>query len=166
MTLFMPLNLNRKIIDWEQLDSWRKNARRQGMLVTVTNGCFDLLHVGHVQYLEAAKNLGGLLLVGLNSDESVRRLKGENRPINNEADRGVVIAALESVDAVCVFNDQRATALLQAVQPDIWVKGGDYTLESLDQTERQVVESGGGKIIILPLTKDKSTTLTLKKIAQ
>lgn len=159
------LNLKRKIIDWQQLDSWRQDARRRGVLVTVTNGCFDLLHVGHVQYLEAAKNLGGLLLVGLNSDESVRRLKGEHRPINNESDRAAVVAALESVDAVCVFNDLRATALLQMAQPDIWVKGGDYSLESLDPTERKVVADGGGKIVILPLTKDKSTTLTLKKIA-
>lgn len=130
----------------------------------VTNGCFDLLHLGHVTYLEKARNLGDLLLVGVNSDAAVRGLKGEGRPVNDENDRAAVLAALESVDAICIFPDVRATQFLAAAQPDIYVKGGDYTLETLDQTERRVVEQGGGKIELIPFVPGKSTTRILQKL--
>ena len=132
----------------------------------VTNGCFDLLHPGHVFYLESARNLGDALLIGLNGDASVRKLKGEGRPINNEEDRGYVLAALESVSGVCVFEDPTATRFLDRAEPDIYVKGGDYTVDTLNQEERRTVERHGGKIAIIPFTPGKSTTGLLKKIAQ
>ena len=100
----------------------------------MTNGCFDLLHLGHVTYLETARNLGDALLVGVNSDAAVRGLKGEGSPLNNESDRAAVIAALRAVNYVCIFPDVRATEFLAAAKPDIYVKGGDYTLDTLEQT--------------------------------
>ena len=140
--------------------------RRQGKRLVVTNGCFDLLHVGHVTYLEAARNQGDSLLVGLNGDESVGELKGPDRPLNGQNDRAAVLAALESVDGVCIFPERMATHFLTAAQPDVYVKGGDYTLETLNQEERRAVEQAGGKIVIIRLVPGKSTTALLKKIAQ
>lgn len=154
-----------KIVAWEELPNWRAALRAQGRRLVVTNGGFDLLHVGHVTYLEQARNLGDALLVGLNSDASLRQLKGPTRPVNPAADRATVLAALESVSAVCVFEDKRATRFLELAQPDIYVKGGDYTLETLDPDERRIVEQAGGKIVLLPFVPDKSTSATLKKIS-
>jgi len=102
--------------------------REQGKKLVVTNGCFDLLHLGHVTYLENGRNLGDALLVGLNADASVQQLKGEGRPINTESDLAAVLAALQSVDGVCIFSDKTATRFLSVAQPDIYLKGGDYTL--------------------------------------
>lgn len=133
--------------------------------MVVTNGGFDLLHVGHVAYLEQARQLGDVLLVGLNSDASVRALKGPERPINPEVDRATVLAALESVSAVCIFTDPRATRFLELAQPDIYVKGGDYTLETLDPDERRVVEQVGGEIVFIPFVPGKSTTALVRKIS-
>ena len=155
-----------KLVAWENLPQWRERIRAQGKQLVVTNGCFDLLHAGHVTYLESARQAGDLLLIGLNSDQSVRELKGPHRPINNEADRATVIAALASVDAVCIFADKSATQFLSVAQPDIYVKGGDYTLETLNQEERRLVESGGGRILILPMVPGKSSTALLEKIAR
>lgn len=123
-----------------------------------TNGCFDLLHVGHVRYLAAARHLGDLLVVGLNSDDSVRELKGRNRPINMQADRAEVLAALEAVDHVIVFEEKRVTELLEDLRPDIYTKGGNYTRESLDPGERRLLDALGTRIEILPLVEGKSTT--------
>jgi rfaE bifunctional protein nucleotidyltransferase chain/domain len=155
-----------KIVSWEKLPAWRETCRARTRRVVVTNGCFDLLHRGHVTYLEAARALGDLLLVGLNSDDSVRELKGPARPVNSEEDRAFVLAALACVDAVCVFRERAATRFLAAAQPDVYVKGGDYTLDTLNQEERRIVESGGGRIAILPLVPGKSTTALLEKIAR
>jgi rfaE bifunctional protein nucleotidyltransferase chain/domain len=132
----------------------------------VTNGCFDLLHAGHVRYLENARNHGDVLLVGLNSDASVRELKGPSRPVNNQEDRALVVAALESVDRVCIFQDREATRFLAESQPDIYIKGGDYTLETLNQDERKTVERAGGKIVIVPVVPGKSTTALLERLAK
>jgi len=134
--------------------------------LVVTNGCFDVLHLGHVTYLEAARNLGDALLVGVNSDAAVRALKGASRPVNSENDRALVLAALGSVAGVCLFTEPTATQFLKIAQPDVYVKGGDYTLETLNQEERQAVERMGGEIVILPVVPGKSTTALLKKIAQ
>jgi D-glycero-beta-D-manno-heptose 1-phosphate adenylyltransferase len=123
-----------------------------------TNGCFDLLHLGHVRYLAAARGLGDLLVVGLNGDESVRELKGQNRPINSQADRAEILAALEAVDHVIVFEEKRVTELLKDLRPDIYAKGGDYTRESLDRGERRLLEALGTRIEIVPLVEGKSTT--------
>jgi len=137
-----------------------------GKRLVVTNGCFDLLHLGHVTYLENARNLGDALLIGLNSDEAVRGLKGPNRPVNSEQDRAAVLAALESVSGVCIFHETTATRFLQHAQPDIYVKGGDYTLNTINKQERRIIEGIGGKIEIISFVPGKSTTALLKKIAE
>ena len=162
----LAVNFRDKIIAWDKLPEWREALRTRGQKLVVTNGCFDLLHLGHVTYLESARNNGDALLIGLNSDEAVRQLKGPTRPINAEADRAGVLAALESVDGVCIFQEKRATRFLGHAQPDIYVKGGDYTLETLDQEERRTVEQAGGRIVIIPFVPGKSTTATLEKISK
>ena len=159
------MNFEVKIIAWAEMPAWRAKVCASGKRLVVTNGCFDLLHRGHVTYLQAARSQGDLLLVGLNSDESVRQLKGSGRPVNGEEDRAAVLAALESVDAVCIFADKTATRFIERAQPDIYVKGGDYTVETLNQEERSVVERGGGKIMVLPVVPGKSTTALLKKLS-
>lgn len=160
------VNLREKIVSWDDLPKWRAALRKSGRKLVVTNGCFDLLHAGHVTYLENARNLGDALLVGLNGDNAVRILKGAGRPINNEHDRATVLAALQSVDGVCIFAEPTATRFLAHAQPDIYVKGGDYTLDTLNQDERKTVEKAGGRIVIIPFVPGKSTTATLAKIAK
>jgi len=160
------MDFREKIIAWDQLPAWRAAVRAEGKKLVVTNGCFDILHVGHVSYLESARNLGDALLVGINGDASARQLKGKGRPVNPEADRAAVLAALASVDGVCIFADQSAKRFLSAAQPDIYVKGGDYTLDTLNQEERRVVEATGGRIVIFPLVPGRSTTALFKKISQ
>ena len=155
-----------KLVAWEHLPQWRAGVRAGGKRLVVTNGCFDLLHVGHIVYLETARAQGEVLLVGLNGDDSVRQLKGDGRPVNGEDDRAAVLAALESVSGVCIFAERRATRFLQAAQPDIYVKGGDYALDTLDPDERRAVEAAGGKIVIIPFVPGKSTTALLDKIAR
>lgn len=153
-----------KIISIQDLPAWRQRQRALGRTVVATNGCFDLLHVGHATYLEAARAQGDCLLVGVNSDASVRGLKGPSRPINGESDRAAVIAALGFVDAVCLFEEVSARAFLAVAQPDVWAKGADYSLETLNQDERRTVESAGGRIAFLELVPGRSTTNTLKKL--
>jgi D-glycero-beta-D-manno-heptose 1-phosphate adenylyltransferase len=160
------VNFRAKIIEWKDLPAWREALRRSGRKLVVTNGCFDILHLGHVTYLESARNRGDALLVGLNSDASTRELKGPSRPINPQDDRAAVLAALESVDGVCIFNEKRASNFLAHARPDIYVKGGDYTLETLDQEERRLVEQAGGRIVIVPLVPGKSTTKLLEVISR
>ena len=138
--------------------------REAGKRLVVTNGCFDLLHAGHVIYLEQAAALGDLLLVGCNGDESVRQLKGEGRPLNPEADRALVLSALESVGSVVVFPERRAEDFLRLAKPDVYVKGGDYTPETLDAGERVAVESGGGEVVIIPFVSGKSTTDIIQRM--
>jgi D-glycero-beta-D-manno-heptose 1-phosphate adenylyltransferase len=158
------VNFRDKVIPWEKLGEWRAAMRARNKKLVVTNGCFDLLHLGHVTYLESARNLGDALLVGVNSDAAVRQIKGPDRPVNNENDRAAVLAALESLDGVCLFTESTATRFLSLARPDIYVKGGDYTLETLNQEERQTVEAAGGKIVIIPFVPGKSTTALLERI--
>jgi rfaE bifunctional protein nucleotidyltransferase chain/domain len=153
-----------KIVDLAAWEDYRRWFRSQEWVVT--NGCFDILHAGHVAYLEKARSLGKYLAVGLNGDASVRALKGEGRPINTEQDRARVLAALECVDRVVIFPDPRATAFLEISRPHVYVKGGDYSVESLHPPEREAVEAAGGKIVILPLVEGHSTTETIKRIAR
>ena len=155
-----------KILTLEQLPKWREAMRAAGKRLVVTNGCFDLLHRGHVTYLESARNLGDALLLGLNADASVRELKGAQRPLNSEDDRASVIASLESVSGVCIFPERTAEKFLSLAQPDIYAKGGDYTIDSLNQDERRMVERFGGKVVILPVVPGKSTTALLEKISR
>ena len=160
------MNFRDKIITWEDLPAWRKQFRDTGKKLVATNGCFDILHLGHVTYLENARNFGDALLLGVNGDDAVRGLKGPGRPVNSETDRALVLAALQSVDGVCIFTDPTATKFLAAAQPDIYVKGGDYTLETLNQDERRAVESAGGKIVLVPFVPGKSTTGLLENISR
>jgi rfaE bifunctional protein nucleotidyltransferase chain/domain len=160
------MNFRDKIVPWDQLPEWRAAFRVNGKKLVVTNGCFDILHLGHVTYLESARRLGDALLVGVNGDAATRQLKGAGRPVNLETDRAAVLAALASLDGVCIFTEPTAVKFLAAARPDVYVKGGDYTLDTLNQTERQTVEQAGGKIMIIPLVAGKSTTALLEKISR
>lgn len=160
------MSFHDKIVPWDDLPEWRKQFRSSGKKLVVTNGCFDILHSGHVTCLEAARHLGDGLLVGVNGDEAARQLKGPNRPVNSQDDRAAVLAALESVSAVCIFAEKTAARFLERAQPDIYAKGGDYTLDSLNQDERRAVEAAGGRIKIIPFVPGKSTTAILEKISR
>jgi rfaE bifunctional protein nucleotidyltransferase chain/domain len=159
------VNFRDKIIAWDKLPEWCKAFRATGKKLVVTNGCFDILHLGHVTYLESARNLGNGLLVGVNGDEAAWQLKGPGRPVNAEADRAAVLAALASVDGVCIFAEKTAVKFLAAAHPDVYAKGGDYKLDTLNQDERRMVEQAGGKIVIIPMVPGKSTTAVLEKIS-
>jgi len=136
--------------------------RKKGKTLVTTNGCFDLLHAGHIKYLADAAALGDLLVVGINSDASVSRLKGPDRPIQNEIDRALLIWSLKMVDYTFIFPENDPIAFLEILKPDIHVKGGDYTPEQLP--EKSIVEKHGGKIVIVPFTSGLSTTSIVKKI--
>ena len=155
---------NRKIIQGENLRQHAQQLRDSGKRVVLTNGCFDLLHVGHIRYLQAARALGDVLIVGLNGDRSVRELKGAHRPLNNEQDRAELLAALECVDFVTIFQEPRATRLLETVAPAIYAKGGDYTRETLNAEERAVLEKIGADIRIIPFEKGYSTSGLIEKL--
>jgi D-glycero-beta-D-manno-heptose 1-phosphate adenylyltransferase len=155
-----------KIIPFDGVAAWRERVRAAGKQLVVTNGCFDILHAGHVTYLAAARALGDVLLVGLNSDASVRQLKGAGRPVNSEQDRATVLAALAAVDGVCVFEEVDALHFLAEVKPDIYAKGGDYTLDTINQPERRLIEAAGGKVVILPGVPGRSTSNVLAKAAR
>jgi rfaE bifunctional protein nucleotidyltransferase chain/domain len=152
------------ILTWDKLSGWREVQRKGGRRVVATNGCFDLLHVGHVRFLQEAKKRGDLLIVGVNGDHSVRELKGEGRPVNGESDRAEVVAGLGCVDAVVIFPEKRATEFLRAVRPEVYVKGGDYQADQLDKDEVTVVKEGGGEVQVLALTPGRSTTAVLQKL--
>jgi rfaE bifunctional protein nucleotidyltransferase chain/domain len=160
----MPKPAPHKVLTLKQVAQWTASARRRGQRVVATNGCFDLLHFGHVSYLQRARKLGDLLVVGLNGDQSVRQLKGAGRPLVPQRQRAAVLAALACVDAVVIFPEKRAHRFLGAVQPGIYVKGGDYRPETLDARERAVLTAIGSKIRILPFVKGFSTTRLIEKI--
>jgi len=147
---------NEKVVSREELKRRVEKWRANGEKVTLANGCFDLLHVGHVRYLHAAKELGGRLLVAINSDESVRALKGEGRPLMPAAERAEILAALSDVDAVVIFSDTDVRALVREIRPDIHAKGTDYTAESVP--ERDTVLEYGGRVEIVGDPKDHSAT--------
>jgi rfaE bifunctional protein nucleotidyltransferase chain/domain len=163
-TLLDQMSLKDKIVPSESLADWRQRLRAEGRRLVVTNGCFDLLHAGHVIYLETARGFGDALLIGLNSDESVRELKGEGRPLNTASDRAIVLAGLESVTAVTVFPDTLAARFLSVAQPDVYVKGGDYTLDTLNAEEKEIVESAGGRVELVSFVPGKSTTRLIDTI--
>ena len=141
-----------------------RELRGEGKKIVATNGCFDLLHPGHIRYLKAARALADVLVVGLNGDESVRALKGAGRPINNENDRAELVAALESVDLVTIFPEVRATHFIEQAAPDVYVKGGDYNPDTLNPDERAMLEKIGSKIEIVPFEKGHSTSALLEKL--
>ena len=146
-----------------ELSSIRDAQDAAGRRLVFTNGCFDLLHTGHVRYLQQARALGDALVIALNSDESVRALKGPTRPINSEQDRAEVLAALACVDYVTIFPDERVTDLVREIRPHIYAKGGDYTVESLNPGELAALREAGTEIKILPLVPGKSTTAIIEK---
>ena len=162
----MPKSASAKVLTLKQAARWAAAARRQGQRIVATNGCFDLLHFGHISYLQRAKKLADLLVVGLNGDQSVRQLKGPHRPLVPQKQRAAVLAALTCVDAVVIFPQVRAHRFLAAVRPDIYVKGGDYQPETLVGRERAVLTAIGSKIRILPFVKGFSTTRLIQKIRQ
>lgn len=150
------------IVARSEIKKLSEQIKTRGKKIVFTNGCFDILHAGHVRYLNAAKQLGDCLILGLNSDLSVRALKGESRPINVEEDRAEVLAALASVDYVVVFDESTAEQLVFEIQPDVYVKGGDYSPETLP--ESQIVTSYGGKTVLIPLVEGRSSTNIINKI--
>lgn len=154
------------LLGHEELSVLGKKYHQQGKKLVLTNGCFDLLHTGHVRYLQAARALGDALIVAINSDRSVRGLKGPTRPLNIEEDRAEVVAALRCVDHVTLFDDLRVSDIIKKLVPAIYTKGGDYTIDSLDAGERQALEECSTEIIILPLVPGRSTTRLVEKIKE
>jgi D-beta-D-heptose 7-phosphate kinase/D-beta-D-heptose 1-phosphate adenosyltransferase len=154
-----PLDPLDKVMDWEKASVWRASVRGR---VVFTNGVFDLLHPGHIDVLLGARRRGEALVVGVNSDESVRRLKGPERPVRSAPERCYVLAALEAVDAVVVFDQDTPRELIDALRPDVLVKGGDYT-ESTIVGAREV-RARGGEVVVIPLTPGHSTTSTIERL--
>ncbi|HKT70719.1 MAG TPA: adenylyltransferase/cytidyltransferase family protein [Terriglobales bacterium] len=151
---------SKKIVNRQALQRQVADWRREGETVVLANGCFDLLHVGHIRYLHAAKVLGGRLVVAINSDASARRLKGDGRPLMPEQERAEIIAALEDVDAVVIFSEPDVRALVREISPDVQAKGTDYTAETVP--ERDVVRECGGRVEIVGDPKDHSSSEMLR----
>ena len=153
------MNLKNKIMTRAKLDDFVKKAKKAGKKIVFTNGCFDILHAGHVKSIEFAKNKGDILVVGLNSDSSIKHIKGPSRPINKQEDRAIVLAALGAVDAICIFSQDTPFELIKLVKPDVLVKGSDYK-------NKEVVGSEfAGKVVLFPLLKGRSTTNLINKIS-
>lgn len=148
------------LIDRKNIENLR--GELQGKKIVFTNGCFDILHVGHVRYLTTAKSFGDVLIVGLNTDDSVKRLKGATRPVNNQADRAEVLLGLKAVDYVIFFGEDTAENLIAELQPDVYVKGGDYTLDTLP--EAKIVQAYGGRVELVKIVAGKSTTNIIKTL--
>ena len=158
--------MSSKVVEFEKLFDRCEKLRASGKKIVATNGCFDLLHVGHVRYLQAARGLGDFLAVGLNGDRSVRELKGAGRPITTERDRAEILAALECVDLVTIFQQTRATKFLAAVHPSVYVKGGDYTSNTLDEEEHAILNKIGAEIRLIPFETGYSTSGLVEQICK
>ena len=154
------------VMTLEQAREWREKLRARGRKLAVTNGCFDILHRGHAQYLYESRGLADALLILMNSDRAVQALKGPSRPVVPESHRAYMLAALESVDAVVIFDSPRCDRELLAVSPDIYVKGGDYTLDSLDPSEHAALDRCGAQIVFKPFVDGFSTSNLIAKIKQ
>jgi rfaE bifunctional protein nucleotidyltransferase chain/domain len=155
-----------KIVELEQVSYYCEKLHAAGKKLVATNGCFDLLHVGHVRYLQAARALGDFLAVGLNGDSSVRELKGSGRPVTTESDRAELLAALQCVDLVTVFPQLRAMQFIAAVRPAIYVKGGDYSSETLNEEERALLKEIGAEVRLIPFEKGYSTSRLIEQICK
>jgi D-beta-D-heptose 7-phosphate kinase/D-beta-D-heptose 1-phosphate adenosyltransferase len=153
-----------KIKSLEEIVRLRPRLRQSGEKLVFTNGCFDILHIGHVRYLNYARSLGDVLVVGINSDRSVREIKGERRPIVPEQERAEVLAALASVDFVFVFDDPTPQRVIDAIVPDVLVKGADWDITEI--VGRGTVESAGGSVLNVPLVEGSSTTDIIKKVLE
>ena len=164
--MYLRNGVSKKIIGLGELSERSKQVRASGKKLVATNGCFDLLHVGHVRYLRAARALGDLLVVGLNGDRSVLELKGKGRPVTSERDRAEILAGLESVDLVTIFPETRATQFIAASHPAIYVKGGDYSPETLNDEERALLKEIGAEIRFIPFQAGYSTSLLIDQICK
>jgi len=153
-----------KVISLKKIVKIRKELKKEGKKVVFTNGCFDILHKGHVHLLKRAKKLGDILIVGLNSDSSVKRIKGEKRPIFSVRDRAFVLSSIDVVDYIVIFNEDTPLKVIKAIEPDVLVKGADWDKNSI--VGREIVESLGGKVVRIPLLKGFSTTSVIKKITK
>ena len=153
-----------KLIERANISSVADELRNAGKTIVFTNGCFDLLHAGHVRYLAGSRALGDCLIVGLNSDASVRSLKGPTRPVNSQEDRAEVLAALTAVDYVVIFDEITAESLVAAIKPDIYAKGGDYIIEALP--ENKVVVAYGGKTVLVPEVPGRSSSNIIRKLSE
>jgi rfaE bifunctional protein nucleotidyltransferase chain/domain len=160
----MTLPMKSKIVSRKRLAVILAKLRARGKKIVFTNGCFDIIHAGHARYLARARSLGDILVIGLNSDKSVKRLKGASRPINTEKDRAIVLAALASVDYVTSFREDTPDRLIRELKPDILAKGGDW--KTADIVGSAFVKSRGGKVVRIPFLKGRSTTATLKKLCR
>jgi len=158
--------MNPKIVKLEELSDRSEKLRSAGKKIVATNGCFDLLHVGHVRYLQAARALGDLLVVGLNGDRSVHELKGAGRPVTIQRDRAEILAALECVDLVTIFPELRAAKFLAAVRPAVYVKGGDYTPGTLDEEELAILKKIEAAIRLIPFEAGYSTSGLIEQICK
>jgi len=154
----------KKLVTLEQLTQFIDQARSDGKRFAWTNGCFDIIHAGHVDYLERSKAYGDFLVVGLNSDASVKKLKGDFRPIFSEQDRAKVLCSIIYVDYVVIFSDKSPIKMIALLKPDFYIKGGDYTIDTIDQDERKVVEGYGGEIVLLPMVAGVSSSIIVEKI--
>lgn len=157
---------NSKLMTLPEAVAWREQRRAEQRRVVLTNGVFDLLHTGHLYYLQRARRLGDALLIALNGDRSVRALKGPMRPVQTEEQRAYALAALACVDAITIFQDLRLAAEIRALQPDVYCKAGDYTLERLDPGERAALEAVGARIEFMPYLPGFSTTALIAKIKE
>ncbi len=155
-----------KIIDLPTLKHVSEQAKIEKKKLVWTNGCYDILHAGHVRYLESAKSCGDILVVGVNSDRSIRTVKGKQRPIVNESQRAIVMAALTCVDYIIIFDDDSPVGIIKEIQPDVYAKGGDYTIDTINQQERRLVESYGGDIALIPGVEGMSTTEIIRRIVK
>ena len=156
------MNSSEKVKDLSELKEIVSKLKKQGKKIVTTNGCFDLLHVGHVIYLEKAREFGDVLIVGINSDESVKKLKGRMRPLMPEIERSTIVAALESVNYVFVFDESNPIKFIEELKPDFHVKGGDYREEEI--IEKKAIEENGGKLVLLDEVDNASTSNIIKKI--
>lgn len=150
------------LIDTNDIENFVTILKKGGQKIVFTNGCFDIVHAGHIAYLEAARACGDVLILGLNTDKSVRENKGPARPINNEIDRARVVGALKAVDYVVLFGEKTAEAIIKKVKPDVYVKGADYTLATLP--EAKIVQEYGGRVEFIPIVAGRSTTGVIEKI--
>ena len=153
-----------KIFNQKELSAFCRQAKKEKKVIVFTNGVFDLLHRGHIEYLTEAKKIGDLLIVGLNSDRSVRRIKGDKKPLQPEADRAYILSGFVCVDAVCLFDEDTPQKLIDLVLPDVLVKGGDYQSDEI--VGRETVENHGGKVVTIPFTEGKSTTRLIELILE
>lgn len=158
------LSENKKILSFEDLIKKVEDNKRKNRKIVWTNGCFDLLHVGHVKYLKEAKKLGDILVVGINSDESVKKLKGPERPIQTEQERAEILSSLEFINYIIIFPELTVEKYLRKLKPEIFIKGGDYTVDTINRSERKIVEEYGGKIVIIPVENNISTSKIIEKL--